>query len=70
MTHNEKVLKYLKLYGSITPQEALTSFGCMRLSARIYELRQQGHFIISESARGLNRNGEPVTFTRYRLRGE
>lgn len=67
MTHKEKVLKYLRLYGAITPQEALASFGCMRLAARIHELREDGHTITAETVQGVNRFGEPVTFTRYRL---
>lgn len=70
MTQQDKVLKYLRLYGSITPSEAYASFGCMRLAARIHDLREEGHAITSETAQGINRYGEPVTFTRYRLRAE
>jgi len=36
------ILKYLQERGKITPLEALNEFGCLRLSARIYELRQIG----------------------------
>ena len=40
-----KVLNYLNKHGSITPMEALNSFGCMRLASRINELRCEGHAI-------------------------
>lgn len=34
--------EYLNLHGSITPLEALTAFGSMRLAAIISELRNEG----------------------------
>lgn len=37
-SQNCKVLRWMKERGSITPQDALT-FGCMRLAARIKDLR-------------------------------
>ena len=47
MSLNQKlhVLNYIKRHGSITPMEALNSFGCMRLASRINELRCEGHAI-------------------------
>ncbi|MGV7078456.1 helix-turn-helix domain-containing protein [Testudinibacter sp. P80/BLE/0925] len=33
----------------LTSLEALKRFGCLRLSARIYDLRKQGHDIHSET---------------------
>jgi hypothetical protein len=47
MTQEQSILKYMKTVGPITPLEALQSFGCFRLSARILELRQKGHPIDS-----------------------
>jgi|TARA_R110000772_G_C12965314_1_gene403927 hypothetical protein len=44
-TQNAAVLTYLKSGNQITPLEALHKFGCFRLAARIYELRQEGHQI-------------------------
>jgi hypothetical protein len=34
-----KVLEHLRIFGSITPVEAETCYGCRRLAARIHELR-------------------------------
>ncbi|WP_420013315.1 helix-turn-helix domain-containing protein [Tateyamaria sp.] len=42
-THNAKVLAHVQLGKSITPLEALDEFGCFRLGARIYGLKQAGH---------------------------
>lgn len=44
-THNKLILKHLKQGRSITAMEALKLWGCMRLSARIFDLREAGHNI-------------------------
>lgn len=44
MTQNERVLRRLKRK-PLTPLLALRELGVMRLSARILELRKQGHDI-------------------------
>lgn len=40
-----EILAYLKSGESITPKDALQLFGCMRLAARIKDLRDDGHDI-------------------------
>lgn len=42
-----KILRWMQNKGSITPQDALT-FGCMRLAARIKNLRSDGYDIITD----------------------
>jgi len=42
------ILAHLKTGRSITPLEALRLFGCLRLGARIHELKGEGHAIHSE----------------------
>mgnify|MGYP000044174794 CR=1 FL=1 len=42
------ILKHLQSGKSITPIDALAKFGCFRLSARIYDLRADGHTIYME----------------------
>ncbi len=39
------ILAHLQGGNSITPRDAIQLFGCMRLAARIAELREQGHAI-------------------------
>lgn len=47
-TQVEYLKEYLDMYGSITPLEALSAFGCFRLSARIADLREEGYRISTE----------------------
>lgn len=44
---SKQILDYMRSNGSITPMDALNLFGCMRLGARIYDLKAAGHKIIS-----------------------
>lgn len=38
-----KILQYLKSGKKLTPIDALNLFGCFRLGARVWELKQAGH---------------------------
>lgn len=46
-TISQAILAHLKRGKKITPIEALNRFGCFRLGARIFELRQAGYAINS-----------------------
>jgi hypothetical protein len=48
MTQRETVLKHLEHRGSISPMEALVSYGIYRLSANIHLLREDGYGIYTE----------------------
>ncbi len=65
MTQTERILRHLRDYGSITPVEALREYGCMRLGARIYDLKRDGHAIRTERQTGWNRYGEKTSFAKY-----
>lgn len=67
MTQSEMILRHLKDYGSITPLEALQEYGCMRLGARIYDLKRDGHDIRTEFETATNRYGEKTSYARYRM---
>ena len=67
MTQNERVLKYMDTFGSITQREALNVLGVARLASRVNDLRKAGHPIISEREEGLNRLGEKCHWARYRM---
>ena len=45
MNQNQQILKHIQEHGSINPLMALERYGCMRLAARISELREKGHKI-------------------------
>lgn len=66
-TQCDKVLAYMKQFGSITQLEALSDLGCMRLASRISDLRNQGYPIGRRMKTGKNRYGESVSFAEYYL---
>ena len=66
-TQCERILRHLRDFGSITAQEAIQEYGCMRLAARISDLRDSGVAIVSETVAGKNRYGETTHYAIYRL---
>lgn len=42
-SQGDRILEYLKQGNSLTPLEALNRFGCLRLGARIYELKKANY---------------------------
>lgn len=54
-SQNKQILEYLKNGNSITPIEALNLFGSFRLGARIKNLRDDGHNIITELVKDGNK---------------
>ena len=67
MNQNKQVLDYMETVGAITPREAAQAFGCTRLSARIGELKEQGHPIKTEMIPLKNRYGKIVRVAKYSL---
>lgn len=61
-SQNAEILAWLKAGNSISPLDALERFGCFRLGARCYDLRKQGHKIITTP---VERNGK--RFASYSL---
>lgn len=68
-TQNDRILDYIKRFGSITQLEALQNLGVMRLASRISDLRSLGYPIISETEVVKNRYGEKCYVKRYRMQG-
>lgn len=63
MNQTERILQHLRAGNSLTPLEALQWFGCLRLAARVLNLREAGHNVISVPMK--LRNGKRVAC--YRL---
>ena len=61
-TQNQAILEYLERGNKITALEALTKFHCFRLSARIFNLREQGHNIVTH-----NKTVDGKTFAEYSI---
>lgn len=51
-TQCDHVIEYLGAFASITQLESLRAFGCMRLGARIADLRADGYDIRTEISKG------------------
>ena len=66
-TQCDKVLEYMRRFGSITKLEALEDIGCKNLTSRISALRSQGIAIGWRMAYGKNRNGDDVRYAKYYL---
>ncbi len=58
----DRILDHMATGKAITPLQALKRFGCMRLGARIYQLKQEGHRISTDLVR---KGGKTVA--EYRL---
>ncbi|WKT00504.1 helix-turn-helix domain-containing protein [Gallibacterium salpingitidis] len=59
-SQNRAILAYLQKGNSVTPLEALNKFRCLRLSARILDLKNQGYQIGDEMVK------DAVTGKRYK----
>ena len=68
-TQNERILKYMNDFGSITQYEAMQDLGVMRLASRISDLRRLGYPITSTMEPVRNRYGEKCHIKRYRMEG-
>jgi len=66
MTQNQKILAYLDAHGSITPAEAFLNLSILRLASRIHELKRMGIRIEKTMESGVNKDGDPVTYARYK----
>lgn len=70
ISQENKVINYMREYGSITQLDALREFGCMRLASRISSLRKRGYAITSTLETSKNRYGETIKYSRYRMEAE
>lgn len=70
LTQSERVMWYIKKYGSIAWLEAYRDLGIARLSAVIYNLvHLDEEPIESIIEKGKNRWNEPTHYSRYYLKG-
>lgn len=66
-TQCERIVDYMRRFGSISTLEAFNDLGVARLASRIHDLKSQGYAISSETKSAKNRFGEPTSFKVYRL---
>ena len=64
-THQERVLNYIRKFGSISSMEAFQDLGITRLGAVIFCLRQKGYKLKSTTEYCKSRFGKMAHYTRY-----
>ena len=67
MTHCDQILDYIREHGSITQQDAyhFKPHGCVRLPARINDLRKLGYPIRTVRETKKYEDGATISFARY-----
>lgn len=66
-SQSQQILEYIKQHGSITPLEAVQHIGCLRLSGRIFDLRQEGYRIRTDIEKVPTRDNGHAFVAVYRL---
>ena len=69
MSQIHQILNHMKTIGPITPLEAFTKYRCMRLGARIYDLKKLGYDISDKPVTYRDATGEEKRYKRYWLKG-
>jgi len=64
----ERIIAYMERFGSITTAQAFIDLGVSRLSARIFDIKEDGYAIDEEWVTAKNRFGEDVTFKKFSLK--
>ena len=67
MNKKERLLEYLKEYGSITSFEAFIELFDTRLSDTIFRLEKDGYHFKRETIKKIGYGGKPIMFYRYTL---
>ena len=67
MTQTEMILEHMQKNGGITQADAIRLFGCYRLGARVYDLKERGIDVQKTMVPGVNRYGKRTRYARYFL---
>lgn len=68
MGQKQRVLDYIGQFGSISSMEAFKDLGVARLSAVIFNLKEDGYEFDTKTEHGKNRFGEKTSYARYSLK--
>lgn len=67
MSQKERILNYIKEFGSISSWQAYSDLGITQLGARIDGLQKEGYKFKTEWEKSTNRYGQSVVYKRYFL---
>lgn len=66
-TQKQRIINYIRQFGSISNFEAYANLGITQLGARIDQLKKEGYQFRTEWETGQNRFGERTDYKRYYL---
>tara|TARA_R100000781_G_C4060818_1_gene120936 strand:- start:257 stop:514 length:258 start_codon:yes stop_codon:yes gene_type:complete len=66
-THTSRLLDYLRKHRTITSLEAIRDLGNTRLSASIFNLKEEGHIFETKTVEVPNRFGSTTKVAEYKL---
>lgn len=67
MTQQERIIKYIEDFGSISPMEAFYDLGITKLATRISELERKGVIFSKRIEKSKNRYNHLVHYMRYSI---
>jgi hypothetical protein len=67
ITQKDRILEYIRNFGSISSFEAYSDLGITQLGARIDQLKKEGYEFKNEWESNTNRFGEKTEYKRYYL---
>lgn len=67
ITQKDRILEYIRNFGSISSFEAYADLGITQLGARIDQLKKEGYEFKTEWESNTNRFGENTDYKRYYL---
>jgi len=67
INQRQRIINYIREFGSITSLEAYKDLGITQLATRISELKEQGYEFTDEWITKKNRDGVIVKFKKYML---
>lgn len=67
ISQKDRIINYIRQFGSITSYEAYSDLGITQLGARIDQLKKEGYEFKTEWESSKNRFGEKVEYKRYFL---
>lgn len=66
-SQNDRIVKYMNRYGTITTMDAFIDEGITRLASRIHEIKEAGYDVCSRDVRVMTRSGKYAIVTEYSL---
>ena len=70
ITQKDRILQYIRQYGSISSWEAYKDLGITQLGARIDSLKKEGYEFETEWECSTNRFGDKTEYKRYYIRND